>query len=165
MRFTLRQLLLVVSTIALGLALVLADKNAYPIDDRLSGYTVAIESAFFFASQIFLLVLPLLELTRAPWRRRLSLLLYAAFLMIVPVFNVLSYPTGPIQTTYTYQEFWHLFWFALLPTGVVLLLIHSLIILSKGLIRIASGKSFGWLRFRRVVKARVMQGSGDSHGR
>ncbi len=163
-RFTIRQLLLVASTIALALSLMLADNSAFPINDRQMGYAYALEAAFFVAFHTFLLVLPLIELSRARWRRRLSIGVYAAFLAILPVFSLLAYPSGVIQTTYTYQGFWHLFWFALLPTGFVLFLIHSLRILGKGVLRIASRKNFGNLLSMKVAHTKILQGSGDSHG-
>ncbi len=163
-RFTIRQLLVVSSTIALTLSLVLADRSDFPTDDRQLGYGRALEAAFFLAFHAFILLLPLMELTRTRWRRTLSISVYVAMLLIVALVSLVAYPASPIRTTYTYQEFWHLFWFAVLPTGIVLLVIHGLRLVAKGLIRIGVGKNI--LRHWRAkhVLAKGKESVGDLHG-
>ena len=51
----------------------------------------------------------------------------------------MGYPDGAIQTIYTYQEFWHVFWIAFIPTGVVLVMIHGLRTLFRMLLDVFRG--------------------------
>jgi len=162
-QFSIRHLLLVATTVAVALALVLADKNAFPSSENGIGYIDALATACVIAILALFFALPLVELTRTRWRRILSIGVYGAFLLIIPAFTLLTNPVGAIRTTYTFHEYWHLFWFSLLPTGAVLLLLHSLRILGSGVFRIANGsrRSYSSLWPKKVP---TLQSSGDSHG-
>lgn len=161
--FSLRQLWLVATTIAIALSLALADRSAYPTDAFGNSYLSALQTSATIAVVIFLFALPIMELARKRWRRRLSLGVYCALILVIPAFTLLLYPTGVIRTTYTFQEFWHLFWFALLSTGAVLFLVHSLRILGSATAHIVKGcwRKLGSMRSSNI---RNYQGAGDSHG-
>ncbi len=122
-QFSIRHLLLVATAIAVALALVVADKNAFPTDGTRSGFVGAMVIAGGAVICIVILTMPFIELGRSRWRRILSSSLYGVFLLSIPVFNLLAYPSAAIETTYTFQESWHLFWLALIPTGFVLLML------------------------------------------
>jgi hypothetical protein len=163
-RFSLRHLWVVATTIAVALSLVLADKSAhYPTDALGQTYLRAMQTSATIAVVIFLFALPIMELARERWRRRLSLGVYCGLICVIPVFTLLLYPMGAIRTTYTFQEFWHLFWFALLPTGAVLFLVHSLRILGGTTARIVRvcWRKLGSMRSSDIQN---LQGMGDSHG-
>ncbi len=122
-QFSIRHLLLVATAIAVALALVVADKNAFPTDGTRSGFVGAMVIAGGAVICIVILTMPFIELGRSRWRRILSSSLYGVFLLSIPVFNLLAYPSAAIETTYTFQESWHLFWLALIPTGFILLML------------------------------------------
>ena len=154
-QFSIRHLLLIATVIAIALALVLADKAEFPTDEMGNGYAVALSIASTVAICTLIFTLPLTELGRSRWRRILSMCIYGLFLLAIPLFNLVAFPPGAIQTTYIYDEFWHLFWLALFPTGVVLFLIHSLLFLWGWFSWIARGiaKQFRQRRPRTVRRA------------
>ncbi|MCC6510751.1 MAG: hypothetical protein IT423_16725, partial [Pirellulaceae bacterium] len=163
-RFSLRHLLLVATTTAVALSVALADRNAYPTTVSNGSYITALAVAFEISLNISLLALPLMELTKTRWRRRLSVGLYGAMLLIVPTLTLLSNPVGAIGTTYVPDEFWHLFWFALVPTGMLLFLLHSLRMFSIGALRLASGLR-SITKPRSAPHALALQETGGSNGR
>ena len=154
-QFSIRHLLLIATVIAIALALVLADKAEFPTDETGNGYAGALGIACGAAASFIIFTLPLTELGRSRWRRILSLSVYGLFLLAIPLFNLVAFPPGAIQTTYTYKEFWHLFWLALIPTGGVLFLIHSLLFFWGWFSWIARGiaKQFRQRRPRTVRRA------------
>ena len=125
-RLSLRHLGIMATTIAVALSLALADRHAYPADLLGRSYLRALETAAGIAVVMFLFALPIIELMRKRRRRNLSLLLYGTMLVVVPGLTLWTNASDVIPTTYAFNESWHLFWFALLPTGAMLFLIHSL---------------------------------------
>ena len=167
-RFSLRHVLLVATAIAIALSVSMADRSAHPTASSPDGYIIALAAAFQVSLSIFLLVFPIIEFARRGWRRRLSIGLYIAMLLVVPTLMLVTMPASPIETTYVSDQFWHLFWLALVPTGMLLFLIHSVRLLSIGTMRLVSG-------VRSIAKPRqasnapsspevALPDAGDHHG-
>jgi hypothetical protein len=134
--FTLRQLLLVAATVALALALVTREKIDASTNGASRGTFTALEAAMQLAILFLFLFLPFLEWTKGGWRRKLSLGWYILFFVLIPVLSLSWDRPTPFKTTYSADGFWHLFWLALIPTGIVLSLIHGLRIIGLGIVRV-----------------------------
>ncbi len=132
-QFNVRHLIAISTVVAIALGLVIADKNQFPTDQNLNGYLGALSIAVATAVWCIVVTLPILELFRSRRRRILSTSLYGLFVVFLPLFFLICFPLGIIETTYTYREFWHLFWMALIPTGVVLILVHALWMMGRAL--------------------------------
>lgn len=138
-RFSVRQLLLVATACAIATSLVLSEQRNFPAGHSRS-YTMALPLSLSTAICICLFAWPLLEFMQTAQRRRLALTVYVAFLAIIPVFTLTMNPVGAIRTTYTFQESWYLLWWALLPTGAMLLVIYGLWWLSRRVL-VAMGRN------------------------
>ncbi len=134
-RISLRQLLLLATVIAVAMSLVIKEKTAYPSVDSYNGYVLALLVSFSHALQAFFVCLPLWQIAKGGWRRRLSLSLYAALLMIIPIFTLLTNPAGVIPTTYISHRWWYLFGLALMPTGMILFVILVMAFLYRAIRR------------------------------
>ena len=162
-QFSIRLLLLISAVFALALALVVADKSSFPTDENSNSYLSALEASLFIAIGIFLFTLPLMELGRTRWRRTFAISVYVFFVIVIPAYLLLSNATTPLPLTYTYSGFWHIFWYVLLPTGIVLFLVLSSIAAFKWSVKI--GK---WIinlpLSKRYQPDLPLNISGDAHG-
>lgn len=130
-RFSLRHVIIVVTTVALALTLILVDQREFPTDDKPNGFRHAMNAAWVISIHIFGFALPVIELTQVRWRRNLSIAVYGLMLIGTPLLSLFTNPVGVVRTTYIGNEWWHLVWFALLCAGLVLFLFHSLRILFR----------------------------------
>jgi serine/threonine protein kinase/outer membrane protein assembly factor BamB len=137
-QLSIRYLLLIVTAVALALAVVISDKRAYPVSQNQELY-LALSRSCGLAVSLVVLTLPFIELSRDRWRRVLSMSLYLVFLLCIPIFNLVCFPDIAIPTTYTLLGFWHVFWIALIPTGMILFVIHLLRFIFKNAVRIFGG--------------------------
>ena len=161
-QFSIRTLLLISAIVALVVALIAADKSSFPTDENSNSYISALGASLVIAIGIFLFALPFMELRRAGWRRVFAISVYVFFVVSIPSYLLLSNRSTTLPLTYTYSGFWHIFWYAIFPTGIVLFLVLSLVTAFKWLTKI--GKWIINLPLGiRLKPALPFNTSGDSH--
>ena len=132
-RMTIKKSLLVIAAIAIALAFALADRKAFPTSELGIGYLGAQNQACGLFFNVVLLVIPIIELFKDRWRRRLCLLLYGTFLLVIPLVSLLLDPRNPpsLETHYIFLYAWHLLWVAIFPTSLFLIGIHFIRYVAK----------------------------------